>query len=223
MPGFAVDPALDAGDRRVILADRLPALAAANVRYLTSGAPLEIPGLREVFVGDIELPEWAGVTQSIHLYELEAWRPRVFVARDWTVVPPERPIPAQLASLAVPGTTLVDREPRIPRADAGTGSDTIGPLVSDPERLSLTVDLAAPAVVVVSEAMAPGWTATVDGSPVELLTANVVMRGVAVPAGVHTIDMRFDPPGYRAGIVVSLVGVALLLALGVIGLWADRS
>ncbi len=223
VPGFAVDPALDADDRRVILADRLPALAAANVRYLTSGAPLEIPGLREVFVGDIELPEWAGVTQSIHLYELEAWRPRVFVARDWTVVPPERPIPAQLASLAVPGTTLVDREPRIPRADAGTGSDTIGPLVSDPERLSLTVDLAAPAVVVVSEAMAPGWTATVDGSPVELLTANVVMRGVAVPAGVHTIDMRFDPPGYRAGIVVSLVGVALLLALGVIGLWADRS
>ncbi len=223
VPGFAVDPALDADARREILADRLPALAAANVRYLTSGVPLDIPGLRQVFVGDIELPEWAGVAQSIHLYELEAWRPRVFVNRDWTVVSRERPIPAQLASLAASGTTLIDREPGILRADAGAGSDTIGPLVSDPERLRLTVDLTAPAVVVVNEAMAPGWTATVDGSPIELLTANVVMRGVAVPAGVHTIDMQFDPPGYRAGIIVSLVAVGLLLVLGMLGLRADRS
>ena len=224
VPGFAVDPALDADDRRVILADRLPALAAANVRYLTSGAPLEIPGLHEVFVGDIELPEWAGVDTvdpPVRAGGLAAACLRGSGLDGCAAGTPHRGAArvARRAGNHARRSGAADPTGRRRRRIGHDWPARVGPRTAQPDRGSR-----GPGRRGRQRGHGP-WLDAPPSTvhPSELLTANVVMRGVAVPAGVHTIDMRFDPPGYRAGIVVSLVGVALLLALGVIGLWADRS
>ena len=67
--------------------------------------------------------------------------------------------------------------------------------------------------LVVSERLYPGWRATVDGRPAEILPTNLVMRGVVVPAGATSIEMRFVP------FLVSGYGLALLAA----GLADDRA
>jgi len=44
-----------------------------------------------------------------------------------------------------------------------------------------------------------------------LLRANFLMRGVAVAAGEHTIEYRFDPPHQALWVSLSAVAAGLLL------------
>ena len=221
--GFAGDRQFDEAARQEILARRVPALAAAGVRYLTSGVPLDVPGLQERLNAEIPLPAWAGVTQPIYLYEVQGWRPRAYVARSWRVADPELPVDMQLDGLgALSGGVIVDREPRIPASASPVAGDALGKLELGPERLSLEVDLAAPGLLVVNEASYPGWSASVDGQSRELLTVNFMLRGLALGAGPHLIEMRYRPPGYVQGIAISLAALAATIGLLGAGLWAER-
>lgn len=61
-----------------------------------------------------------------------------------------------------------------------------------------------------------GWKVYVDDQPARLIRANYALRAMRVPAGKHTIEMRFDPDSVRIGKIISVVssGLLLLLALG---------
>jgi hypothetical protein len=83
-----------------------------------------------------------------------------------------------------------------------------------PEHLRLSVDASAPSALVVSDAFARGWTAMVDGAAVEIYPTNVAARGVAVPAGHHKVEMKYEAPGFFLGVLSSLLGLA-----GCFGLW----
>lgn len=80
-------------------------------------------------------------------------------------------------------------------------------------RLTLETDASMPAVLVVSEMFYPGWKATVDGQPAEILLTDYLLRGVALPAGRHKIEMRYLPTTAGAGAIVSACALLLLLGL----------
>jgi uncharacterized membrane protein YfhO len=69
------------------------------------------------------------------------------------------------------------------------------------------------AEVVFVEQFAPGWRATVDGAEVPVHRANLLVMGVRAPAGRHAIALRYRPPGLRAGLALSAVGLVALVAL----------
>lgn len=70
-------------------------------------------------------------------------------------------------------------------------------------------------VAVFSEVYYPnGWTATVDGQPLNIFRADWTLRGALLPAGDHEVVMRFAPQSYKTGATVSLIAsILLLLAL----------
>ncbi|WP_242392752.1 YfhO family protein [Anaeromyxobacter oryzisoli] len=72
-----------------------------------------------------------------------------------------------------------------------------------------------PALLVVQDAWWPGWRATVDGRPVEILAADFLVRAVPWPPGRHRLEMTYDPPELRAGLALSALGGVLLLLLAV--------
>ena len=86
------------------------------------------------------------------------------------------------------------------------------------EQLDVDVDAARPALLVVTDAWHPGWSATVDGRPAELRRVDGTFRGVAVPAGRHRVVMRFRPPGMTTAVPLAGLGGAGLLALAAAGL-----
>jgi uncharacterized membrane protein YfhO len=47
------------------------------------------------------------------------------------------------------------------------------------------------------------------------MLANFLLRGVGVPAGRHTVEMRYAAPAARNGAIISALAVAALLALAV--------
>lgn len=74
------------------------------------------------------------------------------------------------------------------------------------------------AFLVLSEAYAPGWQATVDGQPTPVLRANHALRAVEVPAGRHHVVFTYQPASFTWGMRLSILfGVLTLLAL-----WVER-
>lgn len=82
-----------------------------------------------------------------------------------------------------------------------------------PGRLEWTVATERPSSLVVRDAFAPGWTATIDGRPAGLERAEAVYRLVKVPAGRSRVVMRYVPPGLAGGAVLSAAALALVLLL----------
>jgi hypothetical protein len=78
----------------------------------------------------------------------------------------------------------------------------------EPDRLEIDVDAGAPALLILSETWDPGWSATVDGQPAPVLLADHVLRAIPVPAGQHSVELRYDPPYLRAGLLIA--GLSLL-------------
>ncbi|BDG04286.1 YfhO family protein [Anaeromyxobacter oryzae] len=76
----------------------------------------------------------------------------------------------------------------------------------------LAVRTATPALLVLNDAWAPGWTALVDGAPVAVLRANYLVRSVEVPAGLHRVIFRYRTPGLLAGWLVAAAGGLALVA-----------
>ncbi|MCB0210561.1 MAG: YfhO family protein [Anaerolineae bacterium] len=83
-----------------------------------------------------------------------------------------------------------------------------------PERVEMAVSLESPGWVIFSDTDYPGWQATLNDQPVEIETANIMFRSVAVPEGQHTLVFAFKPASLWMGAMIS--GVALLVV--VIGL-----
>ncbi len=83
-----------------------------------------------------------------------------------------------------------------------------------PQSVELDVDLQTPGLVVLADIYYPGWKLTIDGKPAAIYRTNRIMRGAAVPAGPHHLVYSYDPPSFRIGAVVSVVGLLVVLALG---------
>lgn len=63
-----------------------------------------------------------------------------------------------------------------------------------------------------------GWSAYVDGKETGTYAANVMFLGIDIPAGKHTVEIRYRTPGLVAGVILSLIGcVAACLIL-----WYER-
>lgn len=85
----------------------------------------------------------------------------------------------------------------------------------DPERVEIETDADRPALLVLDDSYAPGWTATVDGARAEILPANYLARGVWTPPGRHRVVFAYATPGLAAGWAIAAAGAAALAAAAV--------
>jgi hypothetical protein len=194
-PDAIVDPLRRAGVSHVL---SVTPLASPDLRLLASEAPPNIAPVR------------------VLVYALEAPLPLRDVAR--------------LVRRAADARTA-DAMARQPGFQAGGGvavegdaedvDDASGRIVSaleSSDRLELHVETSRPTLLVVRDAFAPGWSASVDGRTVPVLRADGRHRAVAIPAGRSRVVLEYRPPRRLAGLALSL-GAAVLLA----GLWIAGS
>jgi len=73
--------------------------------------------------------------------------------------------------------------------------------------------------LVLSDVYYPGWRATVDGAPAEVLRADYVFRAVMLPPGEHTVRMEFASWTWRVGLAVSIVTWVGLGVWAGVALW----
>ena len=81
------------------------------------------------------------------------------------------------------------------------------------DELAYDVNSAKGGLIVFSEVYYPGWTATVDGLPVELGRVNYLLRALNVTPGKHKVVLTFHPKSVATTETIAYIGYAVLILL----------
>jgi hypothetical protein len=110
---------------------------------------------------------------------------------------------------------LLERDPGVPNAPNAPGDPAARVDWYRMNSIGVTIDAPRPGLLYASEAYFDGWSATIDGKPIEILPANYAFRAVPVPAGRSQIVFRYWPRGLTAGIVISAASALSLIGLAI--------
>lgn len=77
--------------------------------------------------------------------------------------------------------------------------------------------------LVLRDSFAPGWQATVDGKPADVLPGDLAFRAVFVPAGSTEVVFEYEPASVALGRAISLAALVASLGLLALGWRHDRS
>ena len=115
---------------------------------------------------------------------------------------------------SIAGPVTVEPALGLAVGDAG-GQDVPVPLAEyRPNDLRATFEASGPGIFVVKDSYFPGWQATVNGRPAEVIRVNGLVRGVVVPAaGPYEVTMSYRPPSFRYGVWIAAVAGVVLAAL----------
>ena len=89
------------------------------------------------------------------------------------------------------------------------------------DNLKYEVSSSKGGVIVFSEVYYPGWTATVDGLPVELGRVDYLLRAVNVAPGKHTVELAFKPKSVTVTETMAYISYAILLGLIALGVYME--
>jgi uncharacterized membrane protein YfhO len=90
------------------------------------------------------------------------------------------------------------------------------------DKIRLFTNSTAAGVLVVSEVYYPAWQAILDGQRTQIFVADHALRGIAVPSGAHSIELRYESLSLTVGLSITLVAVAALVTLTIGTLRAAR-
>jgi hypothetical protein len=204
--------------------ERLRVLQLMNVGYVLAESPP--PGLMPA--ADVD-----------HLYRLSRPLPRAWmVPQAHIMVDPEEVLLELMAANFDPtAEVLLEAGPhalkQLDGSDSNDGVRTVAPQLSesspDPQIISLreegnsrTINLVVsqPGYLVLAYTHYPGWSATVDGRPTEILRANYAFMALPIGPGEHRVIVSYRPISLAVGAVVS--GLSLLAVIGIVGLGSVR-
>ena len=160
-------------------------------------------GLQDVFTGRSGVKIW---------YDPDAF-PRAWTVHRLIVAPDDRAgarmVNTQPFDLRTTALTVGTR----PRLKSCAGADRVTAIDDQTTSVRVAVDMSCTGLLVVSDSWYPGWRAEVDGTPVDIWKVNTAIRGVVVPAGRHTVTMRYRPLSVYLGLICTLAGLAGAIVL----------
>jgi len=178
-----------------------------NVRYLV--APPDAPP------GDRDVEEVLRTPREV-LYKNHRALPRAYIVHKAVSAESDEEARALLGDPSFDprqAVVLIGQKGPRPVAECPREGERVAIIDYENQRMVVEAELFCPGVLVVSEAMYPGWRCEVDGKRAAIERANYVFRGVFLESGRHTITFSFMPKGLPAGIAVSAVSVSAA------GLW----
>jgi hypothetical protein len=177
------------------------------------------PDLRPVFRStQVSNPNFG----PLLVYEYPAALPRVMLLENYAVVSDARAIldSVSLRHRDAAAGTWLQEDPKLTLGPVAGGRADI--VAYDLNRVTIDVDTPGPALLRLADLWYPDWHAYVDGRRVPVLKADYLLRAVAVPAGRHRVEFRFESAAVRNGLLLSLGSLLVVLAGFAVSWWLGR-
>ena len=143
--------------------------------------------------------------------------PQAFIVRNYVIAKNRDEATVAMTSPTFDYRTMITltEEPYIDISADSIRSDEMPEVMrNDPNEIDIKVSLQKPGILVLGEVYYPAWVAYVNGARQKVMRANDTMRAVPLPAGMHTIEIRYESDPFRLGGMIALFTLAV--ALGVI-------
>jgi hypothetical protein len=189
-------------DELMKLMDKLPAVDALrvagvmNARYIVSQRDWPLPVVQR--------------GREVTIYRNDA-----AIGRAW-IVPQARVVGDSLTALADPSfdlrqaVLLTSQVAEAQTSLKGTAGG-VESLQDSPNAVTIRAASESGGFMVLADTFYPGWQATLDGRPAEILRANHAFRAVALSPGEHTVVFRYWPLSFQVGAAVSLLTLAAVI------------
>jgi len=202
-----------------IPAESRPLIDLLGTRYIVTppGGVVSGEGMRAAYDGD-----------DGRVFINESARPRIsFVTRAARAGADRETMLLELAKGQVDLAAVVLLDDQAPADDADAADTADRPALqldrATPGALSISVqNHASGGWLVVGDAWAPGWEATVNEQPVPVLRANYLFMAVPVPARHADVMLSYRPLSFRLGVWISLLSLLFAILVGLMGLAAER-
>ena len=135
--------------------------------------------------------------------------PRAFIPKSVETIANDR---NELEKLTAPefnprDIAYVESQIKLPASCRGTAQITN----EIPTRVTISVHMETPGLVVLADRWDKGWHAYFNGKPAPVLQANYAIRGVVVPAGNGTLEFVYRPASLILGLWLACVAATILL------------
>lgn len=167
-----------------------------------------------------ELSQYDRIWEDEHFEIIENKKslPRAFLASSYVVATGEESILEVLFESGIDKreTLVLEQTPAF-EPEAGEGVATIASYLTG--HIAIETASKVPKLLFLSDVYDSGWRADIDGKPVELYRADYDFRAVPVPAGTHTVRMRYAPREITVGFAIA--GFATLVVVSFL-IWKKR-
>ncbi len=194
-------------------------LAALNVLYVVAPHPIDVPpeySLAASFANQPQFRFYEGVrTGPVYVYRNDRLLARAFFVSNVVSAAGEDEVDRTVEKIDLRETAVVDAPAPTGRSVADA-SDYIKISRSAAGALGVAAQNAHRRFLVISEVWHPGWHAIVDGRSTTLYRTDIALQGLWLEPGVHTLELRYWPPGLTAGSIVTgltCVAVPILLLI----------
>ena len=157
-----------------------------------------------------DVPDW-----SMRVYDCHPDATRVFIATEIQIARDPQDEVWERDALFDP--SLADTIVRLPRMATTTAQATVplpasAIIVRDaPSEVVVEASMPKAGVLVLRDTFDPSWQAEVDGRPADVVPANLLYRGVALPEGRHTVRFTYRPRAFLDGLMIAGLTVLGLL------------
>ena len=198
---------------------RSPLLDLLDVRYIVQDAGLP-PNRDDVRALDAETRAVFS-TPRVIVHERDPAPQHAWIVHDVRPVTRGEALPLLTGGVVDPyQTALVEGVPPDTAAPDDSAANSARVTAYEPDRVAMATQTATPGLLVVSEIYESGWRAYVDGQEVEILPTDHALRGIPIPSGEHTVEMRYDPLSLRLGLWISGIATLAMVVIFVIAGWS---
>lgn len=189
-------------------------------RVLPSEVAWELFAVRYVLSGGIEIPSSSELVRTdmfgektVYLHRLIDPRPYALLRYQYEVLDSDDFARALLADPAFDEREVVilHDEPNLMISETSSEAGLATVSAYTPERVVIEIETPENAILSLAHVDYPGWHAELSGEPVELIRAYGGLTALAVPAGEHVLELRFNPLSYRIGAILSLLTWGVLI------------
>jgi len=149
--------------------------------------------------------------EKFKIYENLHALPRAKLFYDWQIVSDDGEIIKTLydQNFDLHKQIILERDPGIARTVIAEQDQSLDEestlLISNyrPTHVEIQSKSSVPAILLLTDSYYPGWRATIDGIPTEILRANYTFRAVVIPPGIRQVSFRYAPTSFNIGAVIS--------------------
>jgi hypothetical protein len=198
--------------QRMIYQFELPHLRNMHINtanYMITTTPVEVPQFN--LITQIEPPN--DTLPPHFLYQNSAPTPRFYFTHNYSSVENLSQAVEQFQNSSQNFQTTPVLETQLDSSFSEITNPTITITKDTHQHITLETTTNQDNILIIGQSYYPGWIATINNQPTQIIPANINQQALIVPKGTNIINLKFEPQSLKAGATITAISILIMAIL----------